>query len=87
MSATSIDDPALLLLMRRDNRTTTARRGTAAALLLLLTGNASFVPSTIGSDVYLRFLIESGYEPSEVEKVIVGERSADAVYDEAVEQD
>jgi ParB family transcriptional regulator, chromosome partitioning protein len=52
-----------------------------------LTGNASFVPSTIGSDVYLRFLIESGYEPSEVEKVIIGDRSADAVYDEALEQD
>ena len=52
-----------------------------------LTGNASFVPSTIGSDVYLRFLIESGYEPSEVEKVIIGDRSADAVYDETLEQD
>lgn len=52
-----------------------------------LTGNASFVPSTIGSDVYLRFLIESGYEPSEVEKVIIGDRSADAVYDEVLEQD
>ena len=52
-----------------------------------LTGNASFVPLTIGSDVYLRFLIESGYEPSEVEKVIVGERSADDVYDETVKQD
>jgi ParB family chromosome partitioning protein len=52
-----------------------------------LTGNASFIPSTIGSDVYLRFLIESGYQPSEVEKIIVGERTDDAVYDETVEQD
>jgi ParB family chromosome partitioning protein len=47
-----------------------------------LTGNASFVPLTIGSDDYLRFLIESGYEPSEVEKVIVGERTSEGVYSE-----
>ena len=52
-----------------------------------LTGNASFVPSTIGSDVYLAFLAENGYETSEVEKVIIGQRTADDVYDEAITED
>jgi len=51
-----------------------------------LTGNASFIPSIIGSDVYLRFLMESGYEASEVEKVIVGERTSDEVYDAELAQ-
>ncbi|MCX2715265.1 ParB/RepB/Spo0J family partition protein [Mycolicibacterium sp. J2] len=48
-----------------------------------ITGTASYIASTVGSDAYLQFLIDSGYQPSEIEKVIVGQRTADDVYDEA----
>ncbi|MEW5811509.1 MAG: ParB N-terminal domain-containing protein [Actinomycetota bacterium] len=52
-----------------------------------ITGTASFIASTVGSDAYLQFLIDSGYQPSQIEKVIVGQTTADAVYDEASAQD
>ena len=52
-----------------------------------LTGTASYLAATVGSDAYLQFLIDSGYQPSEVEKVIVGQRNADGVYDEATTED
>lgn len=52
-----------------------------------ITGTASFIASTVGSDAYLQFLIDSGYQPSDIEKVIVGQTTADAVYDEASAQD
>ncbi|SBS78090.1 ParB domain protein nuclease [uncultured Mycobacterium sp.] len=51
-----------------------------------ITGTASYIASTVGSDAYLQFLIDSGYQPSEIEKVIVGQRTADAVYDEATQE-
>lgn len=51
-----------------------------------LTGTASFIASTVGSDAYVQFLIDTGYQPSEVEKVIVGQRTSDDVYDEATER-
>ena len=47
-----------------------------------ITGTASYIGSTVGADAYLQFLIDTGYQPSEVEKVIVGQRTADDVYDE-----
>ena len=47
-----------------------------------ITGNATYFPHTLGSDVYLRFIIETGYTPSPVEQVIVGDKTSDAVFDE-----
>jgi ParB family chromosome partitioning protein len=47
-----------------------------------ITGTASYIASTVGADAYLQFLIDTGYQPSEIERVIVGQRTADAVYDE-----
>ena len=52
-----------------------------------ITGTASYIASTVGSDAYLEFLIDSGYQPSEIEKVIVGQRTADDVYDEVIAED
>ena len=46
-----------------------------------ITGSAMYNSHTLGSDVYLRFLVETGYAPAEVEKIVLGERSADEVYD------
>jgi ParB family chromosome partitioning protein len=37
---------------------------------------------TLGSDVYLRFLVETGYAPAEVEKIVLGERDSEGVYSE-----
>ncbi|KDE96927.1 ParB N-terminal domain-containing protein (plasmid) [Mycolicibacterium crocinum] len=51
-----------------------------------ITGTASYIASTVGSDAYLQFLIDSGYQPSDIEKVIVGQRTADDVYDEATQE-
>lgn len=51
-----------------------------------ITGTASYIPSTVGSDTYLQFLIDCGYQPSDIEKVIVGQRTADDVYDEATQE-
>jgi ParB family chromosome partitioning protein len=51
-----------------------------------ITGSAMYNGHTLGSDVYLRFLIETGYAPAEVEKVVIGERTADEVYEEALAQ-
>lgn len=51
-----------------------------------ITGTALYIDSTVGSDAYLHFLIDTGYQPSDVEKVIVGQRKADDVYDEATAQ-
>jgi ParB family chromosome partitioning protein len=51
-----------------------------------ITGTASYIASTVGSDAYLQFLIETGYQASEIEKVVVGQRSSDDVYDDATEQ-
>lgn len=52
-----------------------------------LTGTAMYIPAAIGSDVYLRFLIDTGYQPSDIEKVVVGQLTADEVFDQAVEAD
>jgi ParB family chromosome partitioning protein len=46
-----------------------------------ITGSAMYNSHTLGSDVYLRFLVETGYAPAEVEKIVLGERTADEVYD------
>jgi ParB family transcriptional regulator, chromosome partitioning protein len=51
-----------------------------------ITGSAMYNAHTLGSDVYLRFLVETGYAPTEVEKVILGETTADEVYDAEVTQ-
>lgn len=51
-----------------------------------ITGTASYIASTVGSDAYLQFLIDSGYQPSQIEKVIVGQAVADDVYDEATQE-
>jgi ParB family chromosome partitioning protein len=47
-----------------------------------ITGTASYIASTVGSDAYLQFLIDSGYQPSEIEKVIVGQRTSEGVFSE-----
>ncbi|WP_241473994.1 ParB/RepB/Spo0J family partition protein [Mycolicibacterium neoaurum] len=51
-----------------------------------ITGTASYIASTVGSDAYLQFLIDSGYQPSDIEKVIVGQATADDVYDAATQE-
>jgi ParB family transcriptional regulator, chromosome partitioning protein len=52
-----------------------------------ITGSAMYNSHTLGSDVYLRFLVdETGYAPAEVERIVLGERTADEVYDTYVAQ-
>jgi ParB family transcriptional regulator, chromosome partitioning protein len=51
-----------------------------------ITGSAMYNSHTLGSDVYLRFLVETGYAPAEVEKIVLGERSSDEVYDAELAQ-
>jgi ParB family chromosome partitioning protein len=51
------------------------------------TGNALYFPHTVGSDVYLRFLIETGYMPSPIEEVIIAQRTAEEVFDGTMAQD
>ena len=51
-----------------------------------ITGSAMYNSHTLGSDVYLRFLVETGYAPAEVEKIVIGERTADEVYDAELAQ-
>jgi ParB family chromosome partitioning protein len=46
-----------------------------------ITGSAMHNAHTLGSDVYLRFLVETGYAPAEVERIVLGERTSDEVYD------
>lgn len=46
-----------------------------------ITGGAIHNTNTIGSDTYLQFLVDTGYTPAEVEKVILGERTADDLFD------
>lgn len=45
-------------------------------------GRHPFMQYSLGSSDYLAFLDANGYELSEVERVIVGERTSDEVYDE-----
>ena len=45
-----------------------------------ITGSAMYNSHTLGSDVYLRFLVETGYAPAEVERIVLGERTSDEVY-------
>ncbi|OPX08350.1 ParB N-terminal domain-containing protein [Mycobacterium sp. AT1] len=52
-----------------------------------VTGSAMYNPHTLGSDVYLRYLVANGYTPAEVEKIVIGQRTGDDVYDEAVRED
>jgi ParB family chromosome partitioning protein len=47
-----------------------------------MAGNAHYFPHTVGSDVYLRFLIETGYTPSPIEEVIIAQRTADEVFND-----
>lgn len=47
-----------------------------------LTGTAPYFPHTVGSDAYLRFLIETGYTPSPIEEVIIAHRTADELFDD-----
>lgn len=47
-------------------------------------GRHPFMRYSVGSADYLAFLDANGYELAEVERVIVGERSADEVYDETL---
>lgn len=52
-----------------------------------ITGGAIHNTNTIGSDTYLQFLVDTGYTPAEVEKVILGQRTADDLFDaESAEQ-
>jgi len=46
-----------------------------------ITGGAIHNTNTIGSDTYLQFLVDTGYTPAEVEKVILGQRTADDLFD------
>ena len=51
-----------------------------------ITGSAMYNSETLGSDVYLRFLVETGYAPAEVEKIVLGDRTSDEVYDALLAQ-
>ena len=52
-----------------------------------VTGSAMYNPHTLGSDVYLQYLVANGYAPAEVEKIVIGQATADDVYDQAVTED
>ncbi|WP_441964505.1 ParB/RepB/Spo0J family partition protein [Mycolicibacterium houstonense] len=47
-------------------------------------GARPFMRYSVGSADYVAFLAENGYELSEVERIIVGERTEDEVYDETL---
>lgn len=51
-----------------------------------ITGSAMYNSHTLGSDVYLRFLVETGYAPAEVERIVLSERTSDEVYDAELAQ-
>lgn len=50
-------------------------------------GGVSGYGHSVRSGEYLAFLVANGYQLAEVERVIVGERSGDEVYDETLSSD
>jgi hypothetical protein len=47
-------------------------------------GGGGYGGSSVRSSDYLAFLVANGYQLAEVERVIVGERSGDEVYDDTL---
>ena len=47
-------------------------------------GKGGFLRYSVGTGEYMAFLVANGYQLAEVERVIVGERTGDEVYDDTL---